>query len=76
VEQALGAAWRDRHAVANLSARLRAELLLRVRERTFRDAEALAQLICAEAGKPIAFAAARSRVARRRCCSALRRRGG
>jgi glyceraldehyde-3-phosphate dehydrogenase (NADP+) len=56
VEQALSAAWRDRHAVANLSARLRAELLLRVRERTFRDSEALAQLICAEAGKPIAFA--------------------
>lgn len=62
VEQALSAAWRDRYAVANLSARLRAELLLRVRERTFRDAETLAQLICAEAGKPIAFA--RGEVAR------------
>lgn len=56
VEQALSAAWRDRHAIAGLSSRLRAGLLLQVRERVLRDAEQLAQLICAEAGKPITSA--------------------
>jgi glyceraldehyde-3-phosphate dehydrogenase (NADP+) len=62
VEQALAAAARDRPAVARLSSRLRAELLSRLRERLTRDAEELAQLIRAEAGKPITFA--RGEVAR------------
>lgn len=56
VEQALSAGWRDKAAVAGLSSRRRAELLFRLRERVLRDAEILAQLICAEAGKPITFA--------------------
>jgi acyl-CoA reductase-like NAD-dependent aldehyde dehydrogenase len=56
VEQALAAAARDRRAAARIPARLRAALLDYVREHAAKDQEELAQLLCAEAGKPITLA--------------------
>ena len=56
VEQALKAASAAFEIMRQLPSRLRAELLWRVRERIAADRDKLAQLICAEAGKPITFA--------------------
>ena len=56
VEQALAAAAAAFEQTRRQPSRLRAELLLRVRERVWREQEQFAQLICAEAGKPITFA--------------------
>ena len=56
VEQALTSAQAAFATTRRLPSRMRAEFLLRVRERVWREQEKFAQLICAEAGKPIKFA--------------------
>jgi len=56
VELTLKSAYAAFEVTRKMAAHQRAELLLRVRERIWRDQEELAQLIRAEAGKPITFA--------------------
>jgi len=84
---ALASPSRWRHALAAALARPRGggppalapalELLLHVRERIWSEQEKLAQLICAEAGKPIHTGrAAKCSAGWRPCCSPPRKRGG
>lgn len=56
VSDALRAATRAFEQTRKMPVHKRSELLLRVRERISKKQEELAQLICAEAGKPITFA--------------------
>jgi len=56
VSSALRAAAKAFDKTRKMAVHQRAELLLRVRERIWGKQEEIAQLICAEAGKPITFA--------------------
>jgi acyl-CoA reductase-like NAD-dependent aldehyde dehydrogenase len=58
VERAVAAAWDVRHAFARTSAAQRAEALMHVSRRITERAEAIAQLITAENGKPLMWARA------------------
>lgn len=56
VEYAISAAWLDAEVCANLPAHVRAAALDHVRRRLAEETENLAELICAESGKPITWA--------------------